>query len=94
MLTMINIETLPTEIKTKSLNEIVRIIKRDWAKINFSAVPYLEALSCLGSLKENYIADSGVSVALYFLGNAGSWRGPVAKIVKTELKERIKLASR
>ena len=32
--------------------------------------------------------DSGRSIVRYFLGNAGAWRGDVAKAIKAELKRR------
>ena len=32
--------------------------------------------------------DSGRSIVRYFLGNAGTWRGDVAKAIKAELKRR------
>jgi hypothetical protein len=34
--------------------------------------------------------DSARSVVLYFLSNASSWRGDVAKRVKAELKAHLK----
>jgi pyruvate kinase len=34
--------------------------------------------------------DSGKSIVIYFLGNAQTWRGPIAKAVKKELNSRIK----
>jgi len=76
----------------RNLNEIAREIKKDWGtKINFGAKPYLEAMFCLSSVNENYGHDSGKSIVLYFLSNASSWRGDVAKRVKTELKLMVGL---
>lgn len=86
---MINIETLPTDIKTKSISEIATIIQRDWKNVNFAAAPYLDAMYSLNSVQDNFMADSGVSIVSRFLGNAGTWRGPVAKIVKTHLKSLV-----
>ena len=42
------------------------------------------------SVANNYGLDSGRSIVQYFLSNAQSWRGPVAKAVKAELKKRVK----
>jgi hypothetical protein len=75
---------------TMSLSSIARVIRRDWTKVYFGAVPYLQALSELNSVSDNYGYDSGVSIVLYFLANANTWRGPVAKAVKAELKKRCK----
>jgi hypothetical protein len=80
--------------KGKSLGELASAIRRDWTQsekgINFGARPYLEALEAMGSIKDNYGADSAKSIATYFLSNATGWKGPVAKLVKEELKRRIK----
>jgi hypothetical protein len=70
----------------RPLYEIAREIRKDWKKPYFGAVPYLEAMSSLGNISENYGADSAKSVVLYFLSNASTWRGETAKRVKAELK--------
>jgi len=71
---------------TRPLYEIAREIKQDWTKVYFGAVPYLDAMSTLDSIEDNYIMDSGKSIVLYFLSNAGMWRGEVARTIKKELK--------
>jgi hypothetical protein len=35
--------------------------------------------------------DKGKSIVLYFLSNAGSWRGDKAKEIKKELKQMVGL---
>jgi hypothetical protein len=47
-------------------------------------------MASMGDIRDNYGYDSGKSVVLYFLGNAGTWRGDVAKRVKAELKAMAK----
>ncbi len=37
-----------------------------------------------------YGADPGSSIVAYFLSNASTWKGPVAKMVKAELRQRAK----
>lgn len=74
----------------RPLYEIAREIRRDWVKVNYAAKPYLEAMSCLDSLRDNYYNDSARSVVLYFLANASTWRGETAKRIKTELKAMTK----
>lgn len=54
------------------------------------AVPYLSAMLQLNSVDEDYGMDSGRSVVLYFLANAGSWKGPAAKALKAELNALAK----
>ena len=53
------------------------------------ARPYLDAMEGLSTVNENYIAEDGRAVVLYFLANAGSWRGEVARRVKQELKKMV-----
>ena len=71
---------------TRPLYEIARDITKDWKKVNFAAVPYLEALRELNSINDVYFSDTARYVVTYFLGNAASWHGPVAKAIKLELK--------
>jgi hypothetical protein len=40
-------------------------------------------------MSDHYYADDARSIVIYFLSNASSWRGPVAKAVKAELKRRL-----
>lgn len=69
---------------------IAREIRRDWGNVNYAAKPYLEAMSSLDSIDDNYGQDSGRSVVAYFLSNASSWKGPKAKEIKLELKSLLK----
>jgi hypothetical protein len=75
---------------TRSLSAIAAEIRRDWKKPNYAAVPYLDAMRGLDKITDTYIADSAKSIVTYFLGNAGSWRGEVAKRVKAELRAMTK----
>jgi len=76
----------------RSLQTIAREITVDWAKVSPYAKPYLDAMHSLNSIKDNYYADSAKSVVLYFLSNAGSWRGETARRIKGELNAIIKEA--
>lgn len=63
-------------------------IRKDWGnKVNYAAKPYLDAMMSLEGVEGNYYCDSAKSIVLYFLSNAGSWRGETAKRVKAELKK-------
>lgn len=73
-------------MQNRSLATIAREIRADWKKPYFGAVPYLEAMQSLDSVEDAYGFDSGRSIVLYFLANAGTWKGPVAKATKAELK--------
>lgn len=70
----------------RPLNEIAYAIRKDWEKVNYAAVPYLDAMEQIESIDDNFYADNGRSVVLYFLANASTWRGPVARSIKKELK--------
>ncbi len=74
----------------RTLNEIACEIYDNWEKVNYAAKPYLEAMSDLQSINDTYGCDSAESVVRYFLCNAGTWRGPVAKRIKSELKGMVK----
>ena len=74
----------------RPLYEIASEIRRDWKNISPYARPYLQAMSCLESIEDNYIYDSGRSIVAYFLANAGTWRGETAKRIKAELRAMSK----
>lgn len=84
----------PEQLRTKCLGEIADVVYRDHRKqgkqIYFAAAAHLSAMQSLRDVRDNYGADSGQSIIAYFLCNAAQWRGPVARIVKAELKRRIK----
>ena len=72
---------------TRTLSAIAQDIRANWPKPYFGAVPYIQALASLGSIRDSYGHDDGRSMVLYFLANAGTWRGPDAKRIKAELKQ-------
>lgn len=78
---------MTTTLTPRPIFEIAAEIRKDWKKVYFGAVPYLAAMFSLGSITEDYGADSGKSVVLYFLANATTWRGETARRVKAELKK-------
>ena len=82
----------PTAYATNTLSEIASVIRKDWpvSKRYFGAVPYLDALGCMTNINDGYGADTGKQMVAYFLCNATTWRGPVAKEVKLELNKRLK----
>lgn len=71
---------------SRPLYEIASEIRKDWSPVNYAAKPYLDAMRELSSINDDYYADSGRSVVLYFLSNAASWRGENARRIKAELK--------
>jgi hypothetical protein len=71
----------------RPLSTIAADIRKAWPKVNYAAVPYLDAMSELNSIDDMYYADSARSIVLYFLANANSFRGEAAKALKAELKQ-------
>jgi hypothetical protein len=74
----------------RKLSEIALEIKKDWKKVYFGAVPYLDAMGTLNSITDTYGMDNGKSIVAYFLCNAGTWRGEVARNIKKELNKMLK----
>ena len=80
----------------RPLYEIANEIRKDWkataknGKIYFGAVPYLDAMSSLTTINDNYGMDNASSIVIYFLSNASTWRGETAKRIKAELKAMCK----
>jgi hypothetical protein len=76
------------------LCEVALMIRKDWSKqgtgVNYGARPYLDAMFSLDSIDEKFGYDSGVSIVRYFLANANSWKGAVARAVKKNLNNRCK----
>ncbi len=82
------------DCKDKTFAELAAVIKADWKKPYFGAVPYLEALSELDTVDPNapYYCEDAKTQVIYFLANANGWRGEVARAVKLELNRRYKNA--
>lgn len=74
----------------RTLSTIAREIAQDWRKPYFGAVPYLQAMSTLTDINQQYGYDSAESVVRYFLSNATTWRGDTARRVKAELKGMLR----
>lgn len=78
----------------RPLHVIAREIARDWTKPYFGAVPYIKAMSTVARLSDSYGADDGEYLVIYFLANAGTWRGDTARRVKAELNAMLKAYKR
>jgi len=77
----------------RTLSAIAIEIAGDWGPrgkgIYFGAVPYLQALAQLETVDDVYGYDDARGIVRYFLCNAKSWRGDVARRVKAELLEMV-----
>jgi len=77
----------------RSLSEITEEIRKDWKKPYFGAVPYITTLADFDALEDRPYGpscESGKEIILYFLSNASTWKGEVARRVKTELRAMLK----
>lgn len=76
--------------KTLTVSEIAHAIAQEWVTINPYAAEYLNAMKEITDINSNYYADSSKSVVMYFLANAGSYRGDNARAYKALLKAMVK----
>jgi hypothetical protein len=81
---------MKTTTASRSLSTISSEIRKDWKPVNYAARPYLDAMSSLDKITDNYIMDSGWSIVAYFLSNASSWKGDKAREIKKELNAMLK----
>ncbi len=81
---------LAEDFKSLSISDIALEIRRNWKNVNYAAKPYLDALDSMETAQDTFGFDSGQSVIAYFLANASSFRGEIAKAIKKELLKRIK----
>jgi len=65
--------------KQRPVYEIAAEIRQDWKNVYFGAKPYLDAMHTLSNVSERYGVDSATSIISYFLANAGTWKGDVAR---------------
>ena len=77
-------------MKQRSIAEIAHEVQQDWKKPYYGAVPYIEAMHSLQSITDTYYADNARSIVLYFLANAQTWKGEVARRIKKELNAMLK----
>ena len=76
-------------MQNRPLYTIAADIRSDWKKVNYAAVPYLDAMQQLNSIDDNFILDSARSIVRYFLSNARSWHGEKARKIKAELNAMV-----
>jgi hypothetical protein len=73
----------------RPLYDIATEIENNWEKVNYAARPYLDAMHQITGFGDKYYHESCETVILYFLANAGTWRGEVARRIKAELRTRL-----
>ena len=73
----------------RMLHQIARDIKQDWKKPYFGAIPYLDAMTQLCTVNDSYGTETAKIIVMYFLANAGTWKGAKAREIKKELKKSL-----
>lgn len=73
----------------RPLTDIANDILHHWVGVSPHAMPYVLAMLDLRTVDDRYGADDGRTIVLYFLSNAGAFRGPEARRLKAELKEHL-----
>jgi hypothetical protein len=68
---------------------IAREIQADWKKVNYGAVPYLQAMHSLNTIRDRFGMEPATEVVNYFLANSQGWRGDKARAIKAELKAMV-----
>ena len=74
----------------RPLRTIAAEISSDWVRPHYGAVPYIAAMATLTTMSDTYGMDDAPGIVAYFLTNARTWKGDVARRVKTELKAMLK----
>ena len=84
------------ELREMSISNLATLAYEDWSErgkgIYFGAKPYLNAMLAMDAITDKYGLDDGDSIVTYFLSNANTWRGEMARAIKAELKRRRKEA--
>ncbi|NBR70505.1 MAG: hypothetical protein EBT75_00150 [Proteobacteria bacterium] len=81
---------LPSRDLSYLANLIIADFQTQGKKVPAAARPYLNAMRSMGSINENYGADSGGMIVAYLLGNLRGYKGETAKAIKAELNSRLK----
>lgn len=87
---LVDVTALHAQLPTAPLSQIADEIRRDWRNPSPYAVPYIAALLQCPTIDSTYGVESAKDIVLYFLSNAGTWRGPKANLIKAELKRRLR----
>ena len=74
----------------RPIYQIAQDIKDAWKNPSPYALAYLNPMLTLNSIDDNYFFDDARSIILYFLSNAGGFRGEKARELKQELKDLLK----
>jgi hypothetical protein len=80
--------------EARPLHKIADDIMRKWRNPAGSAIPYINALTHLGTMDSKYGHEDAEGIVLRFLNEASGWRGEDAKRIKAELRAMLPKRSR
>jgi hypothetical protein len=81
----LHLKLLIMENEVRKIYKIAEEIRKHWNPINKAALPYLEAMETLKTINDCYFMESAESIISYFLNNASTWKGEIARNIKKEL---------
>ncbi len=73
--------------QTSSPFVLAAITREFWLKPYFGIEPYLDAMATMMSFQDDYGQESGKSIGRYFLANATTFKGPIARAIKARIQE-------
>jgi hypothetical protein len=75
----------------RPIYEIADEILRDWKNVYYAAIPYLNAMRSINTMRDRYGPgqEEARTIVLYFLSNASQWKGETARRIKAELKSML-----
>lgn len=78
-------------LEKMTLSQISDLISNSWNNMPEKAYCYVEAMSQIESLEDKYgDYETGLEIVSYFLTNAKTWQGNIAKNVKQHLNNLIR----
>lgn len=92
MLDLQNVRMGLTDLRRVPLRSLAIFVRQAWVNPYFGARPYIEALCWLDG-NGMYGCDDWRMLTLYFLSNARTWKGEEARLVKEEMKRRVKVGA-
>jgi len=73
----------------RPISEIAAEIRADWHPVHGDAEPFVAAMERLQGTQDRYYAVSAVEVLTRFQWAARTWKGAVARRIKTEIKDLL-----
>lgn len=86
---MVTTTVTADELRDMPLFRIAELVASDWQRPYFGAEPYIRAMRGLRGMNDYFGVEAARDIVPYFVSNARTWKGDVARLVKAELKRRL-----